>query len=177
MAGDRTTKTIEPATYPVASSGDRKGPELPADFLDHVEVEVRVRAPAPIDRVEVCRNNRFIYTNRPDGTEAELTFVDREPLQGRSYYYVRVVQKDEEIAWSSPVWFGAKQREVRDAPSPRSIVASNEIRSKNEVVIKKHCCNADCCSRRDCEWGHPLSSLSERKTQIRAGAESGSQSG
>ena len=34
--------------------------------------------------------------------------IDREPLPGRSYYYVRVIQKDEEIAWSSPVWFGAE---------------------------------------------------------------------
>jgi len=73
-----------------------------------VEVQVRVRAPVTIDRVEICRNNQFIYTTSPEGTSAEFTFVDRQPLSGRSYYYVRVVQEDEEIAWSSPVWFGAK---------------------------------------------------------------------
>jgi hypothetical protein len=32
--------------------------------------------------------------------------VDTAPLAGKSYYYVRVVQKDEEMAWSSPVWLG-----------------------------------------------------------------------
>jgi hypothetical protein len=73
-----------------------------------VQVDIRCRCPAEIGRIEVCRNNQFIYTNEPDGREAELTFVDREPLQGRSYYYVRVIQEDEEIAWSSPVWFGAE---------------------------------------------------------------------
>ena len=73
-----------------------------------VKVEIRVRCPGDIERVEVCRNNHFIYVNHPAGRSAELTLTDREPLQGRSYYYVRVVQKDEEIAWSSPVWFGTK---------------------------------------------------------------------
>jgi GTP pyrophosphokinase len=42
MAGDRTTKTIEPATYPVASSDEEKKPELPADFLEAIE-ETRAR--------------------------------------------------------------------------------------------------------------------------------------
>lgn len=73
-----------------------------------VTVRVAARCPADIDRVEICRNNQFIYSKRPEGKEVELTFTDREPPSGRSYYYVRVVQKDEEIAWSSPVWFGAK---------------------------------------------------------------------
>jgi hypothetical protein len=74
----------------------------------NVEVAIRCRCPAEIARVEVCRNNQFIDTNEPNGREAQLTLVDREPLAGRSYYYVRVIQKDEEIAWRSPVWFGAE---------------------------------------------------------------------
>lgn len=73
-----------------------------------VTVKIVARCPQDIDRIEVCRNNRFIYTNNPPGRDASLTFVDTAPEEGRSYYYVRVVQKDEEIAWSSPVWFGAK---------------------------------------------------------------------
>jgi len=72
-----------------------------------VEVAIRTQCPGDIDRIEVCRNNVFLYTSEPGGRAADLVFVDREPLAGRSYYYVRVVQKDGEIAWSSPVWFGA----------------------------------------------------------------------
>lgn len=71
-----------------------------------VTVKIHAACPGDIDRVEVCRNNRFVFTKQPEGRTCDLTFVDREPLAGRSYYYVRVVQKDEEIAWSSPVWFG-----------------------------------------------------------------------
>jgi len=74
---------------------------------ESVEVRIRTRCPGPIDRIEVCRNNRFVYTRSPGGRTADLVFVDRDPLQGRTYYYVRVIQADGEIAWSSPVWFGA----------------------------------------------------------------------
>ena len=86
------------------------GEKVAAPAAKSVEVKISVRCPAPIGRVEICRNNRFIYTHQPkaDAKAAELSFTDRRPLPGRSYYYVRVVQKDEEIAWSSPVWFGAK---------------------------------------------------------------------
>jgi hypothetical protein len=73
-----------------------------------VTVKVVARCPVDIDRVEVCRDNRFIYTTKPAGPKADFAFVDMDPPDGPSYYYVRVVQKDEEIAWSSPVWFGAK---------------------------------------------------------------------
>jgi hypothetical protein len=73
-----------------------------------VTVRTVVRCPMKIDRVEVCCNNRFVYTQSPDSREADFTFVDMDPPEGRSYYYVRVIQEDEEIAWSSPVWFGAK---------------------------------------------------------------------
>lgn len=73
-----------------------------------VTVEIKTSCPADIDRIEVFRNNRIVSCSRPEGREAELRFVDRQPLDTRSYYYVRVIQKDTEIAWSSPVWFGAK---------------------------------------------------------------------
>jgi hypothetical protein len=92
----------------VRVDGHLMGEKVATPAGGSVNVEIRVRCPADMDRIEVCRNNQFIYSNQPDGREANLTFVDREPLPGRSYYYVRVIQKDEEIAWSSPVWFGAK---------------------------------------------------------------------
>jgi hypothetical protein len=80
-----------------------------------VNVEIVARCPTEIDRIEVCRNNRFIYIHQPESRQAEIKFVDMDPPEGRSYYYVRVIQKDEEIAWSSPVWFGAE-----DNPKPES---------------------------------------------------------
>ena len=84
------------------------GEKIAAEPEGPVTVKIVANCPAEIDRVEVCRNNQFLYAKQPAGREARLTFVDTDPLEGRSYYYVRVIQKDEEIAWSSPVWFGAR---------------------------------------------------------------------
>ena len=70
-----------------------------------VTIKISVRCPMPIDRVEVCRDNRFVYVQNPTGGQADLTYVDMDPPKERCYYYVRVIQQDEEIAWSSPVWF------------------------------------------------------------------------
>ncbi len=92
----------------VRVNGHLMGEKIAEPAGGTVEVKATARCPAEIDRIEVCRNNCFIYTKQPAGPEASFTFIDREPVEGRSYYYVRVVQKDEELAWSSPVWFGAE---------------------------------------------------------------------
>ena len=92
----------------VRVDGHLMGEKVATPAGKSVEVGIRTRCPVEIERIEVCRNNRFIYTNSPEGRQADLSFVDREPLAGRSYCYVRVIQQDEEIAWSSPVWFGAE---------------------------------------------------------------------
>lgn len=89
----------------VRVDGHLMGEKLPAAAGKSVEIKITARCPGDIRRIEICRNNRFIHTHSPKGRQTELTFFDRRPLEGRSYYYVRVLQEDEEIAWSSPVWF------------------------------------------------------------------------
>ena len=71
-----------------------------------VSVTARVRCPRPIKSIEICRNNEFVYSTNPDGPEASIEFLDQEPIQEPSYYYLRVIQEDGEMAWSSPVWLG-----------------------------------------------------------------------
>ncbi len=93
----------------VRVDGHLMGEKLTSQPGRSVEVMIFADCPGEIDRIEVCRNNQFIYINHPDGKQAQLTFTDRQPLEGFSYYYVRLIQKNEEIAWTSPVWFGAKK--------------------------------------------------------------------
>ncbi len=92
----------------VRVNGHLMGDKITAPDGRPVEVKVRAQCPGDIDRIEVCRNNKFVYTQQPSGRNADFTFVDTAPIKGSSYYYVRVMQKDEEIAWSSPVWLNAK---------------------------------------------------------------------
>ena len=68
------------------------------------EIKVRVQGTTNIKTVELVRNNEFIYTLRPDGREAHFTFIDKQIPNGQNYYYVRVIQEDEQMAWVSPIW-------------------------------------------------------------------------
>lgn len=69
-----------------------------------VIVTADVESPGRIRSVEICRNNEFVYSTEPGGRKASIEFIDPEPLEGSSYYYLRVLQDDGEIGWSSPVW-------------------------------------------------------------------------
>ncbi|MBI5684761.1 MAG: CehA/McbA family metallohydrolase [Verrucomicrobia bacterium] len=75
-----------------------------------VSVEVKADCPAEIDRIEICRNNEFIHCKTGGGCQSQFTFTDGRPPAGFCFYYVRVMQKDGEIAWTSPVWFGTATR-------------------------------------------------------------------
>lgn len=93
----------------VRVNGRLMGEKLPLT-PQPVQVDVRVSAPADIETVEVCKNNRFVYTRAGGGKEVVFAFRDSEPLRDGTYYYVRVRQQDGEIAWSSPVWFMDKTK-------------------------------------------------------------------
>ena len=55
-------------------------------------------------RIDIIKNENLIYSTKPDRKDVNLTFVDRENVSGTSYYYVRVMQDDREVAWGSPIW-------------------------------------------------------------------------
>jgi hypothetical protein len=65
---------------------------------------VRAVACDNIDVIEIVRNGEPILGARGNGVFAQFLIQDPEPPQGESWYYVRVVQKDGNMAWSSPVW-------------------------------------------------------------------------
>jgi hypothetical protein len=71
-------------------------------------LDVVVLGTGPIDRVDVIRNGKVVHTEKSDKTPEEMRFHwdDPTPVKGEkaSYYYVRVVQKDGQLAWASPIW-------------------------------------------------------------------------
>jgi hypothetical protein len=72
------------------------------------QLEVVVLGTGPLERVEVLRNGRVQHTERPAKESAELRFSWRDPapLRGErvSYYYVRVRQRNGQMAWAAPLW-------------------------------------------------------------------------
>lgn len=65
---------------------------------------VKVKGTGDLRRVDIVRNGEFAYTTRPAGRSAEFRYRDSSLPPGEVYYYVRVIQKDQNMAWSSPVW-------------------------------------------------------------------------
>jgi hypothetical protein len=72
------------------------------------KLDVTVLGTNLLDRVEVLRDGAVVHTERPAAPAAELRFAweDPNPPRGEkvSYYYVRVRQRDRQMAWGSPFW-------------------------------------------------------------------------
>jgi len=69
-------------------------------------LEAEVHGTAPLTEVSIMRNSEFLKTWSPDDWDFLVSWTDDSALseRGWDYYYLRVKQKDEEMAWSSPVW-------------------------------------------------------------------------
>jgi hypothetical protein len=65
-------------------------------------IRVKVRGTAKVAKVEIIKDSKVIYATEPKTQDVSFEFADRGEVKGRHYYYVRVQQEDEMIAWSSP---------------------------------------------------------------------------
>ncbi len=72
------------------------------------KLKVHAIGTSPIQRVDIIKNNRYVYTVEPGKPESDFTFTDSEAATGEAYYYVRVLQYDGQLAWSSPIWVTRK---------------------------------------------------------------------
>jgi hypothetical protein len=79
------------------------GDELAADRP--VTLKVLAHGPQPIERVDIIKDFVYVYSTEPHQERVEFAWTDdeRRPA-GLSWYYVRVMQEDGEMAWSSPLW-------------------------------------------------------------------------
>ena len=82
------------------------GEEFSADTLP--PIRVKVLGTNAIARVDIIRNNQYVYHTEPNQDAVEFTYRDAAPDSGLNYYYVRVQQKDNQYAWSSPIWVELK---------------------------------------------------------------------
>jgi hypothetical protein len=85
-------------------AGARMGETIHAtDAGEQPELLARIVGTAPIDRVDVIRSGAIVESLSCDGAN-ECTLVHPLALEPGSYVYVRVVQEDGGLAWSSPVF-------------------------------------------------------------------------
>lgn len=73
------------------------------------KIEARLAAAEPLALVQVVRDGQFVYTSKPNATEATFTFTDPALKPGQSaYYYVRAQVGANDLAWTSPIWVSRK---------------------------------------------------------------------
>ncbi len=69
-----------------------------------IPVGLRVVCCDAIEAVEIIRSGETLFHEKGNGVFAQLLIQDPQPLPGVSWYYARILQKDGNMAWSSPVW-------------------------------------------------------------------------
>ncbi len=57
-----------------------------------------------IKQLVIVKNQEIIYTRHPNADSVTLRYTDNEFEPGKNYYYVRVLQNNGMVAWSSPIW-------------------------------------------------------------------------
>jgi hypothetical protein len=85
----------------------RSGEHIMGDAFKTGEVpalQIQVVGTAPITEVVILRDSKVVETIKPDGSEYKGKWTDPKPEAGEHYYYVRVLQKDGQLAWGSPLW-------------------------------------------------------------------------
>jgi hypothetical protein len=69
------------------------------------KLTIRAIGTGEVSQVVVVKNQQIVYTAQPGMHDVSLEFLDTHFVAGEpAYYYVRVLQSDGQLAWSSPIW-------------------------------------------------------------------------
>lgn len=65
---------------------------------------IRAQGTDRIKQLVIVKNEAIIYERRPNADSVTLRYRDSDFEAGSNYYYVRVLQNNGMVAWSSPIW-------------------------------------------------------------------------
>ncbi len=86
----------------------RSGDHLMGDEFSTTErptIQIVAQGTTPITKLHVIRDNKYAFSTEPGTPKVELTYSDDDAQPGEShYYYIRVQQADDNLAWASPMW-------------------------------------------------------------------------
>jgi hypothetical protein len=95
------------------SSGEHMMGDKAVHTGGSIPFTIRASADRPVSRVVLLRNNAEVFVSEPGTDKVELTWEDSEaPADTVLWYYVRVHRDDDELAWSSPIWFFPDSRSL-----------------------------------------------------------------
>ncbi|MCY3958656.1 MAG: DUF3604 domain-containing protein [Chloroflexi bacterium] len=114
----------------VQANGHESGIEI--DIDDNPRLVISAHACAPIERIDLIRNDRALAAWRPNTLDATLEFEDASPLTSAAYY-VRLRQTDGEYAWSTPLWIACR---AGSADADRGLPAWNQHESLDLAAVR-----------------------------------------
>jgi hypothetical protein len=89
--------------FDVRSGDHLMGDEFTAD--GPVRLDILVHGTRPIARLDIIKDFVYVYSTEPRRQGVQFRWQDDEKRPaGLSWYYVRAIQEDGEIAWGSPFW-------------------------------------------------------------------------
>jgi hypothetical protein len=107
----RTYAASDEMIVKATAAGHMPGQAFTAEAGGAPAIEASVSAPDTILRIDVVKDGKYIFTTRPEARTAKISFRDNDAKAGKTYYYLRVFQRDTErpegdpeVAWTSP-WY------------------------------------------------------------------------
>ncbi|MEZ4865084.1 MAG: DUF3604 domain-containing protein [Caldilineaceae bacterium] len=83
------------------------GEEITLEGPRHIEA--RVVGTAPLAYVAVLKNNQILHKTGEGETTLHVAIIDEVDLTPGDFYYLRVVQTNGDLAWSSPIWVDGEE--------------------------------------------------------------------
>lgn len=84
-------------------NGKRMGNTL--DYRNEgIFITANVSGTTVVSGVHIIKNGEVLSSRCPNALDCEISYVDESPVKAGTYYYLKVVQADGEMAWSSPIW-------------------------------------------------------------------------
>jgi hypothetical protein len=90
------------------------GSELELDINEPRFLQVLVAGTSTLESITIVRNNKNLFTKIGKSMIEKFQFIDKENLSDILlttentkpfvFYYIRVIQEDWEMGWSSPIW-------------------------------------------------------------------------
>jgi hypothetical protein len=95
-------------------NGEPMGSECEIDGL--ANLAFNIHGTTPIARVDLIRGDRRLASWEPASLDFSTTLDDRPPA-GTTWYYLRVLQDNDDLLWTSPIWTtSSEETEARDLP-------------------------------------------------------------
>jgi len=85
-------------------NGARMGEEIKVKAKESPEIKVFVAGTDRIKLLEIIRFGEVVYSISTQKMDFSLKWKDTDIFLKSCYYYIRLIQEDGEMAWSSPIW-------------------------------------------------------------------------